>query len=206
MSSVYMGIIFLLTLLQILIWGEKVLTLCQKMHFFWQNNTFSFRNCKKKRFRLRFLKTMHILFFYKSLGQLRQHRSYFVHFQTKTKDILSFWVFLTFFSSLRWNLRIHHYFPGMVQKHYCFFVIGNLFFRDEGGGPKNRNRFVTKITAKTGYAFWTFFGKKNPAKKISNLPEFVRYFLKKVSLFCCCFLLLRIFEVKRITRILDVGA
>ena len=75
-----MGIIFLLTLLQILIWGKKVLTLCQKMHFFWQNNTFSFRNCKKKRFRLRFLKTMHILFLFTSLGQLRQHRSYFVHF------------------------------------------------------------------------------------------------------------------------------
>ena len=74
------GIIFLHTLLQILIWGKKVLTLCQKMHFFWQNNTFSFRNCKKKRFRLRFLKTMHILFLFTSLGQLRQHRSYFVHF------------------------------------------------------------------------------------------------------------------------------
>ena len=43
-----MDIIFLLTLLKILIWGEKVLTLCQKMHFFWQSNTFSFRNCKKK--------------------------------------------------------------------------------------------------------------------------------------------------------------
>ena len=108
------GIIFLLTLLQILIWGKKVLTLCQKMHFFWQNNTFSFRNCKKKRFRLRFLKTMHILFLFTSLGQLRQHRSYFVHFQpSKTKDILSFWVFLTFFSSLRWNPQIHNCFPGM---------------------------------------------------------------------------------------------
>ena len=110
-----MGIIFLLTLLQILIWGKKVLTLCQKMHFFWQNNTFSFRNCKMKRFRFRFLKTMHILFLFTSLGQLRQHKSYFVHFQPKTKDIPSFWVFLTFFSSLRWNLRIPHCFPGMIH-------------------------------------------------------------------------------------------
>ena len=104
-----MGIIFLLTLLQILIWGKKVLTLCQKMYFFWQNNTFSFRNCKKKRFRLRFLKTTHILFLFTSLGQLRQHRSYFVHFQPKTKDIMSFWVFLT--------KKIFFYFLFLVNRN-----------------------------------------------------------------------------------------
>ena len=42
-----MGIIFLLTLLQILTWGEKVLTLCQKMHFFWQTTRFPLEIAKK---------------------------------------------------------------------------------------------------------------------------------------------------------------
>ena len=65
------GIIFLLTLLQILIWGKKVLTLCQKMHFFDKTTHFPLE-IAKKRFRLRFLKTMHTLFLFTSLGQLRQ--------------------------------------------------------------------------------------------------------------------------------------
>ena len=45
-----MGIIFLLTLLQILIWGEKVLTLCQKMHFFDKTTRFPLEIAKKKTF------------------------------------------------------------------------------------------------------------------------------------------------------------
>ena len=61
-----------------------------------------------KRCRLSSMKTMDILFLFTSLDLLRQHTTYFVHFQPKAKDILSFWVFLIFFSSLRWNLRIPH--------------------------------------------------------------------------------------------------
>ena len=78
-----------------------------------KQHVFLYKLQKKKRFRLRFPKAMHILLLFTSLGQLRQHRSYFVHFQSKTKDILSFWLFLIFFSKLRCNLRIRHCFPGI---------------------------------------------------------------------------------------------
>ena len=94
MSSVWASF-FLLTFLQILIWGEKVLTLCQKMHFFWQNNTFSFRNCKKKRFRLRFLKTMHSSF---SRHLVSQDNTEAISFIFNPKQRI-FWAFECFWPS-----------------------------------------------------------------------------------------------------------
>ena len=143
-----MGILFLLTLLQILIWGEKVLTLCQKCIFFDKTTRFPLEIAKKKRFRLLFLKAMHILFLFTSLGQLRQHRSYFVHFQLKTKDILSFWMFLTFFSNLRWNLRIRHCFPGMMPKYIDFFFILQMKKTIPQKDTNLKKHFRLKISSK----------------------------------------------------------
>ena len=57
----------------------------------------------------------HTLSFHVTWSVLIQHRSYFVHFQPKPKDMLNFWVFFIVFSNLRWNLWILC-FPGMLAQ------------------------------------------------------------------------------------------
>ena len=107
------GIIFLLTLLQILIWGKKVLTLGQKMHFFFDKTA---RFPLKKAFSIEISKNnAHTLPFYFTWSVKTTHklfRSFLIH-KKRYSELLSVFDFLFQFEMKPPNSRL---FSWDVQK------------------------------------------------------------------------------------------